>query len=55
MEASRGDAKKSIGAGAIYLQEEKISDIGAIIDKNIAIHGCLLLRKGKKNFKLLIA
>ena len=54
LEASRGDAKKSIAAGAIYLNEEKVEDIGAIVDGNVAINWCMLLRKGKKNFRLLV-
>lgn len=54
LEASRGDAKKSITAGAIYLNEEKIEDIGAIVDGNLAINWCMILRKGKKNFRVLV-
>jgi len=54
LEASKWDAKKSIAAGAIYLNEEKVTDIGSTIDANQAINGCLLLRKGKKSYKLLM-
>jgi tyrosyl-tRNA synthetase len=54
LESSKGDAKKSIQAGAIYVNEEKVEDIGAIVDGNIAVNGCLILRKGKKNFRLII-
>lgn len=54
LEASRGDAKKSITAGAIYLNEEKVEDIGSIVDGNLAINWCMILRKGKKNFRVLV-
>jgi tyrosyl-tRNA synthetase len=53
LEASKWDAKKSITAGAIYLNEEKVSDIGTLVDTSKAINGCLLLRKGKKSYKIL--
>ncbi len=53
LEGSRGDAKKSIQAGAIYLNEEKVEDIWLTIDVSKAINGSVLLRKGKKNFKVL--
>ena len=45
LEVSRGDAKKSITAGAIYLNEEKVEDVGGIVDMNSAINECLILRK----------
>ena len=54
LEVSRGDAKKSITAGAIYLNEEKVEDVGGIVDMNSAINECLILRKWKKNFRVLV-
>ncbi len=54
LESSKGNAKKSIEAGAIYLNEEKVSDIGMLVDANKAVNWCLLLRKGKKNYTLLV-
>jgi tyrosyl-tRNA synthetase len=54
LEASRGDAKKSITAGAIYLNEEKVEDVGKMVDGKNAVNGCLILRKGKKSFRLII-
>lgn len=53
LEGSRGDAKKSITAGAIYINEIKVEDIASIVDISTAVNGCLILRKGKKNFKIL--
>ena len=54
LEASRGDAKKSITAGAIYLNEEKVEDIGGIVNGNSGVNWCMILRKGKKNFRVLV-
>jgi tyrosyl-tRNA synthetase len=53
LDASRGDAKKSIQAGAVYLNEMKVEDIAAMVDKNNSVNGYMLLRKGKKNFRIL--
>lgn len=50
--SSRGNAKKDIEAWAIYLNEEKVSDINIILDSAKAINGYFVLRKGKKNYKL---
>lgn len=52
LETSRGNAKKSIEAWAVSLNEEKVTDIGAVIDTSKAINNCFLIRKGKKNFKI---
>ena len=50
--SSRGNAKKDIEAGAVYLNEEKVSDINTVLDSSKAINGYLVLRKGKKSYKL---
>lgn len=52
LETSRGNAKKDIEAGAIYLNEEKISDINTPLDSWNAINGYFVLRKGKKSYRL---
>ena len=53
LETSKGDAKKSISAGAIYLNEVKVEDGGSMVNGSSAVNGCLLLRKGKKSFRVL--
>lgn len=50
LESSRGDAKKSIAAWAIHLNEEKVEDIGA----TLTMKGVYLLRKGKKHYRLVV-
>ncbi len=52
LETSRGNAKKSIESWAISLNEEKVTDIGAMIDISKAINRVILLRKGKKSYKV---
>lgn len=54
LESSKGNAKKAVESGAIYLNEEKIEKIDHDITEKDLINGkAALLRKGKKNFKLL--
>lgn len=49
---SNGEAKKMIAQGAIYVNENKISDISAEFTVQDASNGVLLIRKGKKNYKI---
>ena len=49
---SNGDAKKLIAQGAIYINENKISDISAEFTAQDASNGVLLIRKGKKTYKI---
>ena len=49
---SNGDAKKLIAQGAVYVNENKISDISAEFTVQDASNGVLLIRKGKKNYKI---
>lgn len=54
LETSKGNAKKAIESGAIYLNEEKIEKIDHHITAGDLIDGkAALLRKGKKSFKVL--
>jgi tyrosyl-tRNA synthetase len=48
---SNSEAKKQIQAGAIYCNEQKITDIQTTIDATQAVNGVILLRKGKKVYK----
>ena len=49
---SNGEAKKMIVQGAIYINENKISDIASSFSTQDASNGVLLIRKGKKNYKI---
>ncbi|MBF0931970.1 MAG: tyrosine--tRNA ligase [candidate division SR1 bacterium] len=49
---SNGDAKKLIAQGAISVNEQLVSDIGQKFSRSDAINGVLLIRKGKKNYKI---
>lgn len=51
---SNGEAKKQIQAGAIYVNEVKIEDVQQTFSKKDTINSILLLRKGKKVFKVVI-
>jgi tyrosyl-tRNA synthetase len=51
---SNWEAKKMIQSGAIYCNEEKISDIQKVISKSDAVNWVLLLRKGKKVNKAIV-
>ena len=51
---SNWEAKKMIQSGAIYCNEEKITDIQKIISKADAVNWVLLLRKGKKVNKAIV-
>lgn len=49
---SNGEAKKLIAQGAVYVNENKISDIAVSFAAQDAVNGVLLIRKGKKNYKI---
>ena len=51
--SSNGEAKKLIQGGWISLNEQKVDDIGLKITKSCCINGVVLLRKGKKGFKVI--
>lgn len=56
LETSKGNAKKAVESGAIYLNEEKIEKIDHEITKNDLINNKVaLLRKGKKSFRTLLS
>lgn len=50
---SNGEAKKQIQAGAIYCNEEKVNDMQKLITTKDAVNWLLLLRKGKKTYKVI--
>lgn len=50
--SSNGDAKKMIQSGSLFINETKVEDPQMIISKKDFISGVVLLRKGKKQYKL---
>ncbi|MDD3302295.1 MAG: tyrosine--tRNA ligase, partial [Candidatus Gracilibacteria bacterium] len=51
---SNSDARKTIESGAFYINEQKITDTKYDFSNDFINNKILLLRKGKKNFKLII-
>lgn len=52
--ASKGAARKDIAAGGIYVNNERVSDVAALLRSSDLIGGAhIVLRKGKKNYHLL--
>jgi tyrosyl-tRNA synthetase len=52
---SKGQAKKEIKAGGVYLNNERVQDVGYVPKTTDLLHGeALLLRKGKKHYGLVI-
>jgi tyrosyl-tRNA synthetase len=50
---SKGAARKEIPAGGVYLNNERITDIGHMVtSRNLISNRALVLRKGKKNYHL---
>jgi tyrosyl-tRNA synthetase len=53
---SKGECRKTLQAGGIAINKEKISDLEIIIDKSYLLNNkYILAQKGKKNYFLLIA
>lgn len=50
--SSNGDAKKMIQSGSLFINEVKVEDMQMIISKENFVNGIVLLRKGKKMFKV---
>lgn len=51
---SNGEAKKLIASWALYVNEEKVIDGQQMIGKSAFVNDILLLRKGKKQYKIII-
>lgn len=51
---SKSDARKLIEWGGVFLNEMKISEVDRFIQSDEAINWVFLLRKGKKNFRILL-
>lgn len=49
---SNGEAKKLIQSGSLFCNEVKVEDPQMMITKDNFVNGIILLRKGKKVFKV---
>ena len=45
---SNGEAKQMIKSGSVYINEEKVTDLGQEVTADDLINGALVIRKGKK-------
>ena len=52
--SSNGDAKKLIESRGVSYQERVVEDIHATVSASDAVNGVILLRKGKKNFRVVL-
>ncbi|MBI9103821.1 MAG: tyrosine--tRNA ligase [Spirochaetales bacterium] len=52
--SSRGEARRLVSQGGASINEEKVTDIEAIIDLSRVVDGELLLRAGKKRYFMVI-
>ena len=50
--SSNGDAKKMIQSWSLYINEVKVEDVQLVVSSKDFINGVLLLRKGKKQYKI---
>ena len=50
--SSNGEAKKMIQSGSLFINEVKIEEPQMVVSKNECINGVTLLRKGKKQYKI---
>ncbi len=51
--SSNGDAKKLLSSGSLFCNEVKVEDPQMMVTKSNFVNGILLLRKGKKVFKVI--
>jgi tyrosyl-tRNA synthetase len=50
--SSNGDAKKMIQSGSLFINEVKVEDPQMIVSKSDCVNWVVLLRKGKKQYKI---
>lgn len=50
--SSNGDAKKMIQSGSLFINEMKVVDPQIVVSNRDCVNGVLLLRKGKKQYKI---
>ena len=52
--SSKGEARKMLVGGGVFLNKEKITDVDTNVNEDILLNGqYLLVQKGKKNYYLL--
>lgn len=47
---SKSEARRAVEQGGAYVNEEKVTDIAAVVDGKCLVDGQILLQRGKKNF-----
>lgn len=50
--SSNGDAKKMMQSGSLFINEVKVEDPQMMITKDMGVNGVIVLRKGKKQYKI---
>jgi tyrosyl-tRNA synthetase len=50
--SSNGDAKKMMQSGSLFVNEVKVEDPQMILTKDMGVNGVIVLRKGKKQYKI---
>ncbi|MBQ5996497.1 MAG: tyrosine--tRNA ligase, partial [Bacteroidales bacterium] len=51
---SKGESRRTIEGGGLYINKERIADIAAVVRKDDLIRGkYLLIQKGKKNYSVI--
>jgi len=51
---SRGEARRAVEQGGVYLNGERVDDVGSRVTANEALEGAfLVLRRGKKHYHLI--
>ncbi|MDD3646638.1 MAG: tyrosine--tRNA ligase [Candidatus Gracilibacteria bacterium] len=53
LESSNSNARNSVSSGAIFINEQKVDDFNFDVDSAFINDRVLLLRKGKKNFRII--
>jgi tyrosyl-tRNA synthetase len=53
LEKSNSNARNSIKSWAIFINEKKVEDFNLDLEKEFLENSSLLLRKGKKNFRII--
>ena len=54
LEKSNSNARNSVKAGAVYINEQKIEDFNFDVESSFLENNVLLIRKGKKNFRIVV-
>ena len=52
--SSRSEGRRAIEQGGVSVNDEKVTDVRAVYDRNAFDGDGIILRRGKKNFKKLV-